>query len=123
MQQVSASIKHSLSSYTKAYNKMFGRANSLFVQNTHCKQLVFDFYNTHGAFICFNYIHQNPLRAGMVAKIEDWQYSSFKDYAGLRNGTLSNQKKAYELLALKKEFLYRETYQTFQKETIRKLLF
>ena len=109
MQQVSAAIKHSLSNYTKAYNKMFGRTNSLFVQNTHCKQIIFNAHNTQGAFNCFNYIHQNPLRAQMVAKIEDWQYSSFKDYAGLRNGTLCNQKKAYELLALKKEFLYQET--------------
>ncbi len=123
MQLVSASLKHSLSSYTKAYNKMYGRTGSLFVQNTHCKQIVFDVSNTQGAFVCFNYIHQNPWRAGMTAKIEDWHYSSFRDYVGLRNGTLCNQKKAYELLELQKEFLYSETYETLEQETIRKLLF
>ncbi len=123
MQLVSAAIKHILSSYTKAYNKMYGRTGSLFVQNTHCKQIFSDVGNSQGAFICFNYIHQNPLRAKMVAKIEDWQYSSFNDYIGLRNGTLCNQKKTYELLALDKEFIYQETYQTLEKETTNKLLF
>jgi hypothetical protein len=43
---------------------------------------------------CFHYIHQNPLVAGMVSKIEDWKYSSFKDYAVLRNGTLCNKELA-----------------------------
>lgn len=123
MQLVSAAIKHSLSSYTKAYNKMFGRTGSLFVQNTHCKQIVFDVSSVQGAFACFNYIHQNPLQAGIVDIIEQWHYSSFRDYVGLRNGTLCDQKKAYELLALQKEFIYRETYETLDQETIKKLLF
>lgn len=123
MQQVSAAIKHILSSYTKAYNKMYGRTGSLFVQNTHSKQIVFDVHNTLGAFTCFNYIHQNPWRAGMVDRIEDWHYSSFTDYAGLRNGTLCNQNKAFELLALNKKFLYKETYETLEQATITKILF
>ncbi len=59
----------------------------------------------------------------MVAKIEDWQYSSFRDYTGLRYGTLCNQKKACELPGLNKEFLYKETYQTLEQETIRNFLF
>jgi hypothetical protein len=50
------------------------------------------------AATCFYYIHQNPLRAGIVDKIEDWHYSSYRDYAGLRNGTLCNQQLAKEVL-------------------------
>jgi REP element-mobilizing transposase RayT len=123
MQLVSASVKHWLSSYTKGYNKMYGRTGSLFVQNTHCKQIVFDVYHRQGSFACFNYIHQNLWKSGMVAKIEDWRYSSFNDYVGLRNGTLCNQKKAYELLALQKEVIYKESYGTLDPEKIRKLLF
>ncbi len=34
------------------------------------------------------YIHANPLRAGLVARPEDWPYSSYADYVGLRKGTL-----------------------------------
>ena len=29
------------------------------------------------------YIHQNPVRAGLVKKLEDWEYSSYREYLGL----------------------------------------
>ncbi len=48
----------------------------------------------------FHYIHQNPYAAKLVKKLEDWESSSFKDYIGLRNGTLCNQYLARELLNL-----------------------
>ena len=51
-------------------------------------------------FICFHYIHQNPLKAGLVKRMEDWEMGSFQDYAGLRNGTLCNRKIAQELLCI-----------------------
>jgi putative transposase len=34
------------------------------------------------------YIHLNPVRAKLVKKPEDWVYSSYQDYLGLRRGTL-----------------------------------
>jgi hypothetical protein len=37
---------------------------------------------------CFHYIHQNPLITKLTEKLEDWEFSSFKDYAGFREGTL-----------------------------------
>ncbi len=30
-----------------------------------------------------NYIHQNPVRRGLVEKAEDWEWSSARDWAGL----------------------------------------
>lgn len=42
------------------------------------------------AFRCINYIHANPKKASLVKNNVDWEYSSAKDYAGLRNGTLCN---------------------------------
>lgn len=59
----------------------------------------------------------------MITKIEDWYYSSFKDYTGLRKGTLCYQKKAYELLSLDKEFHYNETYETLGKNKQEKFCF
>ena len=41
--------------------------------------------------ICFNYIHQNPTKAKLVKTNTDWEYSSAKDYACLRNGKLVNK--------------------------------
>ncbi len=122
MQSFSAALKQSLSSYTKAYNKMYGRAGSLFAQNTHCKKIFIDVNNIEGAFLCFNYIHQNPWIAGLVSKIEDWQYSSFKDYINLRKGTLCNKQKAFELLGLKTEQIYKDTYQVLSNEKLKKLM-
>ncbi|MFW6226795.1 MAG: hypothetical protein ACOC31_01700 [Bacteroidota bacterium] len=40
---------------------------------------------------CFNYIHQNPVKARLVSRETDWEYSSARDYAGLRNGSLVNK--------------------------------
>jgi hypothetical protein len=30
-----------------------------------------------------NYIHENPVRTGLVARAEDYLYSSARNYAGL----------------------------------------
>jgi putative transposase len=30
------------------------------------------------------YIHANPVRRGLVARIEDWEWSSARWYAGIR---------------------------------------
>jgi len=38
------------------------------------------------------------VKAGLVKKAEDWKFSSAKDFAGLRNGTLCNKEKIQELL-------------------------
>jgi putative transposase len=52
----------------------------------------------HYAMQCFDYIHNNPVKAGMVNRPEDWEFSSARDYAGLRNGTLCNYELAREVL-------------------------
>ncbi len=31
------------------------------------------------------YIHQNPVKAGLVSRAEDWRWSSVHDYAGTVN--------------------------------------
>jgi putative transposase len=46
--------------------------------------------------VCFNYIHQNPVNARLVKNAEDWEFSSYQDYCGLRNGKIINRKRANE---------------------------
>jgi REP-associated tyrosine transposase len=104
-QLLSKNIGLLLSSYTQAINKQENRRGSLFAHKTKAKQL-----NNFGEFkrisqkdyslTCFNYIHQNPVTSNLVEKIEDWNFSSFKDYAELSNGTLINKELAVELLNL-----------------------
>ena len=35
------------------------------------------------------YIHRNPVRRELVAKPEDWRWSSYRDYAGLAHGPVT----------------------------------
>jgi hypothetical protein len=35
-----------------------------------------------------DYIHTNPVQRGLVTRPEDWPWSSYGDYAGLRQGAL-----------------------------------
>ena len=92
-----------LSSYTRAINIQEKRTGSLFQQNSKAKRLTYETSASNDCdygIICFNYIHQNPYAAGLVKKIEDWEYSSFKDYIDIRNRTLCNKTAAFSLLNL-----------------------
>lgn len=59
---------------------------------------------------CFYYIHLNPFAAGLVTKAEDWPFSSCKDYAGLRNGTLINIEAAKKYCDYKPQYFLSEMY-------------
>src|SRR5436190_13137037 len=100
-----------LSSYSQAINRQNGTSGSLFQQKTKAKYLE----DANLAFAVFHYIHQNPVRAGLVQKMEDWMFSSFKDYAGLRDGTLSNQQLAFELFGFNRENFYADSYKAFEE--------
>jgi REP element-mobilizing transposase RayT len=90
-----------LSGYARIFNKRYNRTGSLFRQKTKVKCLseidialapaytLQDYYSN-----CFHYIHQNPYNAGLVNKLKDWEFSSYNDYAQLRDGTLCNKKLA-----------------------------
>lgn len=73
-----------LSSYTKAVNKSFSRVGSLFQQHTKSKLIEDD----KSLLTVISYIHQNPKRKNLVSSLEDWEFSSYQDYIGLRDGTL-----------------------------------
>ncbi|HMO34235.1 MAG TPA: hypothetical protein PKE63_09830 [Lacibacter sp.] len=89
-----------LSSYTQAVNKASGRCGSLFQQKTKCEEITASPNRTRSSYLedCLDYIHRNPVAAGIVKEPGEWPYSSYPDYAGLRNGTLCT-----------KELFYRET--------------
>jgi len=73
-----------LRSYTRAFNKRYDRTGSLFQQSTKSKIILKDEYLRNLVI----YIHQNPVRSNLVTKQEDWKFSSFNDFIGLRNGSL-----------------------------------
>lgn len=85
------------SSYAKGINKQEGRSGNLFQQKTRSKFITTD---SVYAITAFQYIHQNPVAAGLVSKAADWDFSSCKDYLALRNGRLCNKERAKELLGI-----------------------
>jgi putative transposase len=103
---VSAGVQRWLSGYAGAVNRQRNRTGSLFTQNTGAKELKTPLHTR----TCFHYIHQNPLKAGLVSRLEDWEFSSFRDYAGLRQGTLCEQEIARSYLEINFERFDEESY-------------
>ncbi len=97
-----------LSSYTLAINKKYNRRGYLFAHKTTAKQL--NFAKQNYVANCFFYIHQNPYTSGLVEKIEDWEYSSFRDYAGLRKGKLCNKELANKYVNFDENDFYEQSY-------------
>jgi REP element-mobilizing transposase RayT len=114
LQQLSKNIGTTLSSYSQAINKARKRKGSLFAHSTEARQR--NLQGNEYAKNCFFYIHQNPLQAGLVKKLEDWDYSSFPDYAGLRKGTLCNKDLAYEIINFNKENFYEQSYAIIEEK-------
>lgn len=107
------SIGIMLRSYTRAINKQKGFSGSLFRAETkaeciNCKKgITPSFFIQNGVTlinnqplenqypqICFDYIHQNPVKANLVKTETDWEFSSALDYTNLRKGKLINKEVA-----------------------------
>lgn len=73
-------VKSIAASYVFYYNKKYGRVGHLFQDRFRSEPC-----NDSGYFLTlFRYIHQNPVKAGLVGKAEDYEYSSWpNDYLRL----------------------------------------
>lgn len=90
MQQLAARTGKLLSSYSQEINKQNGTLGALFQPKTKAKSVAdamseARFSGTYQEYLVqlIHYIHQNPLKAELVTRFEDWAYSSFKSYAGI----------------------------------------
>ncbi len=111
------SIAIMLRSYTRAINKERNSSGSLFRSRTkaecvNCpKGITPSYINIAGitSYVqsnpelqypqtCFDYIHQNPVKARLVKTATDWEFSSARDYANIRDGKLVNKVVAEEFL-------------------------
>ncbi|GAA4052152.1 hypothetical protein GCM10022409_43810 [Hymenobacter glaciei] len=99
-QPLSRGIGRLLSSYGQGLNVELGRQGSVFQPKTKGKLLDGPFCEANYPAVCFHYLHQNPVRAGLAPALADWPYSSYRDYAGLRGGTLYQRELGHALLAL-----------------------
>ncbi len=67
-------------SYAVAFNKNYQRTGHLFQGPYQIKHISDLTYLLHLS----RYIHLNPLSADLVSKAEDWNFSSYGEYLGLR---------------------------------------
>jgi hypothetical protein len=114
-----------LSSYARIHNNQNKKTGSLFRQKTKSKclsaieikpdskYLIQDYYLN-----CFHYIHQNPLVANLTEKLEDWEFSSFQDYAGLRNGTICQKELAVKHCGYCPENFIEKSYELVNKKLV-----
>ena len=83
---ISNTMQAIFNSYTKAFNKMYGRSGTLFEERF--KSILVDsgVYITH---LC-RYIHRNPIDIikPLVSDITPWHYSNYPEWIKLRNGDL-----------------------------------
>jgi len=66
-------------SYVYWYNRKYDRTGHLFQARFKSEVVETDNY----LFAVLRYIHQNPLKAGMIMKLEDYIWSSYCEYLGL----------------------------------------
>ncbi len=119
LRTINQSIAIMLRSYTRAINKQNNFSGALFREATKaecinctngitpsfiCKKrstkITIKEAKKQYPQVCFNYIHQNPVKARLVKNAVDWEFSSAIDYAGLRNGELINKKLANEYVII-----------------------
>lgn len=101
---INQSIGKMLSSYARAVNIQEGRKGSLFQQ--HSKAICLnknetikptwykmmgvtkiDCWNENSDYtkVCMDYIHENPVKAGIVTNEENWRWSSYNEIFGQRS--------------------------------------
>lgn len=84
---LSRAMHRILSSQAAYMNKKYGRTGHLFGDRFH-------------AFLCdpelglkplLRYVHRNPIRGGLVSRIEDWPWSSHRDYMNPASDALTGK--------------------------------
>ncbi len=77
-ESVGETIKRIASSYVYYYNRKYGRDGHLFKERFKSEPVNDMAYFT----VLLRYIHQNPLKAGLVEYVKDYEYSSWSEYDG-----------------------------------------
>ena len=75
--------------FTKAMNRRYRRVGSLFQGRFQAILVEEDDYLLH----LTRYIHLNPVKACLVGRAEDWEFSSYREYVELRRGRLPSRER------------------------------
>jgi len=118
--QLSSRMQRFSISYTKAMNKRYGRVGALFQGQFQAVHVDRNEYLLHLS----RYLHLNPVASGLVDRPEEWEFSSYRDYVGLRQGTLPRPDMV--LSQFTRQSMYQafvESYEPRDKRIVAHLLF
>ena len=122
MTRFSKGLQLLLSSYAKAMNKRYTRSGSLFRQNTKWKKTSDELFSFDYSLSCFMYIHNNPVSAGLVQFPEEWEFSSFREYAGFnKNEPICNVQLCKTMLNLEKNDIFNLSAKEIPTEVLKKI--
>ena len=97
---ISKFIQAVFNSYSKAFNKAFGRTGTLFEGPFDAIHIDKNAYLIH---LC-RYIHRNPLEAGLVAHPGEWMYSNYLEWVKKRSGSLVDREFVQEYFPDPKDY-------------------
>ena len=80
---ISLIMKRILTKYARWYNIKYGRSGALIANRYKSVPVEIDEY----FLSLIRYVHQNPVKAGMVENVEDYPYSSYSEYVNKKNLT------------------------------------
>jgi len=86
--KITNSFRLLLSGFAKEVNVKYNRSGSLFRQKTQFRLV--DNGDSMYPKNVIKYVLANPLEAKLVSNLNEWEYSSFLDMVGARNGKLCN---------------------------------
>lgn len=95
---ISLIMKRILTKYARWYNIKYGRSGALIANRYKSVPIEIDEYFLQ----LIRYVHQNPVKAGIVNEIGEYPYSSYGEY--IRVGELTNTTFLLEMIS-KKEFV------------------
>ena len=101
-----------LSSYVQRYNIKYTRNGSIFAHPLQSKLIIDD----EQIITLCKYIHLNPVKAGLVNEPEEWEFSNYREWIGVRHGEL------FDDFILKNNFIDIDDYIKLIKEFRQQIL-
>jgi REP element-mobilizing transposase RayT len=81
---LSSFLQRLFNSYSQAYNRQQNRTGTLFEGRP--KSILID--TTEYVYALVRYIHLNPVVGQLVRSTEEWQFSNYPEWIGVRNNSL-----------------------------------
>ena len=76
VEELSTFMKRTNTAYAKWYNEHTNRVGYVFRDRYKTDQII----DYHHLYSCINYVHNNPVKAKIVDRAEQYRYSSYKSY-------------------------------------------